>query len=135
MKIDIQSFGFKRGIPEDAHLVIDVRFLANPHHVPELKILDGESEPVGNYVLNNDDARAFLRRWLDLLQCVLPLYEKEGRERLTIAVGCIGGRHRSVAAAREIHARLTEAGRSARVIHRDLDRPRAAGETRQPRNK
>ncbi|MCP4688544.1 MAG: hypothetical protein GY859_10860 [Desulfobacterales bacterium] len=124
MRIDIQSFGFKHGIPEEANLVVDVRFLANPYHVPELKPLDGESEAVRAFVLNNEDARTFLSSYFQLLDLVLPMYIKEGRDRLTLAVGCVGGRHRSVVIAREIRAHLAGAGKRARLVHRELERSR-----------
>jgi len=88
MKINILSFGFKYGIPREADLIMDVRFLSNPHFVPELKNLDGKNERVKNYVLDNDDARRFLKKYLDMLDYLIPMYEKEGKAYLTIAVGC-----------------------------------------------
>jgi UPF0042 nucleotide-binding protein len=121
MRIQVLSFGFKHGIPGDADLVIDVRFLVNPYFVPELKDLDGETEAVKRFVLKNDDARLFLSKYFDLVDYLIPLYEKEGKAYLTIAVGCTGGRHRSVAIARRLYEHVQTAGREVAVTHRDID--------------
>ncbi|MGW8185848.1 MAG: RNase adapter RapZ [Desulfobacterales bacterium] len=122
MRIQVLSFGFKHGIPGDADLVIDVRFLVNPYFVPELKDLDGETKTVKRFVLENDDARLFLSKYFDLLDYLIPLYEKEGKAYLTIAIGCTGGRHRSVAIARRLSEHVQKAGREAAITHRDIDR-------------
>ena len=122
MRIQVLSFGFKHGIPGDADLVIDVRFLVNPYFVPELKDLDGETETVKRFVLKNDDARLFLSKYFDLLDYLIPLYEKEGKAYLTIAIGCTGGRHRSVAIARRLYEHVQTAGREVAITHRDIDR-------------
>ena len=122
MRIQVLSFGFKHGIPGDADLVIDVRFLVNPYFVPELKDLDGETEAVKRFVLKNDDARLFLSKYFDLLDYLIPLYEKEGKAYLTIAIGCTGGRHRSVAIARRLYEHVQTAGREVAITHRDIDR-------------
>ena len=122
MRIQVLSFGFKHGIPGDADLVIDVRFLVNPYFVPELKDLDGETETVKRFVLENDDARLFLSKYFDLLDHLIPLYEKEGKAYLTIAIGCTGGRHRSVAIARRLYEHVQTAGREVAITHRDIDR-------------
>jgi UPF0042 nucleotide-binding protein len=122
MRIQVLSFGFKHGIPGDADLVIDVRFLVNPYFVPELKDLDGETEAVKRFVLKNDDARLFLLKYFDLLDYLIPLYEKEGKAYLTIAIGCTGGRHRSVAIARRLYEHVQTAGREVAITHRDIDR-------------
>jgi UPF0042 nucleotide-binding protein len=122
MRIQVLSFGFKHGIPGDADLVIDVRFLVNPYFVPELKDLDGETETVKRFVLENDDARLFLSKYFDLLDYLIPLYEKEGKAYLTIAIGCTGGRHRSVAIARRLYEHVQTAGREVAITHRDIDR-------------
>jgi UPF0042 nucleotide-binding protein len=122
MRIQVLSFGFKHGIPGDADLVIDVRFLVNPYFVPELKDLDGETAAVKQFVLQNDDARLFLLKYFDLLDYLIPLYEKEGKAYLTIAIGCTGGRHRSVAIARRLHEHVQTAGREVAITHRDIDR-------------
>ena len=120
MKINIQSFGFKYGIPHGADLIIDVRFLANPYFVPELKDLDGEAEEVKNFVLNNKETPIFLEKYLDLLDYLIPLYEKEGKAYLSIAVGCTGGRHRSVTIARNIYEHIDKQGKQVGITHRDI---------------
>jgi UPF0042 nucleotide-binding protein len=120
MRINIVSFGFKYGVPHDADLIIDVRFLANPYFVPELKALDGESPTVKNYVLNNEEARKFLDKYFDLLDYLIPLYEKEGKAYLTIAIGCTGGRHRSVVIAQVIFDHIKKPGRQIAISHRDI---------------
>jgi len=121
MKINILSFGFKYGTPHDASLIMDVRFLANPYFVPELKALNGKSTDIKNYVLNNDEARRFFKKYLDLLDYLIPLYEKEGKSYLTIAVGCTGGRHRSVSITEAIFEHIKKPGRQIIVTHRDIN--------------
>ncbi len=122
MKINVLSFGYKYGIPADADLIIDMRFLANPYFVPELKNQDGESEAVKRFVLSNPEAKIFLEKYINLLDYLIPLYKRENKAYLTIAVGCTGGRHRSVAIARSIFEHLNQKGRNPGLIHRDLDR-------------
>jgi UPF0042 nucleotide-binding protein len=121
MKINILSFGFKYGTPHDASLIMDVRFLANPYFVPELKALNGKSPDIKNYVLNNDEARMFLKKYLDLLDYLIPLYEKEGKSYLTIAVGCTGGRHRSVSITEAIFEHIKKPGKQIIITHRDIN--------------
>lgn len=121
MRINILSFGFKYGTPHDASLIMDVRFLANPHFVPELKAFDGKNRKIKNYVLNNDEARRFLKKYLDLLDYLIPLYEKEGKAYLTIAVGCTGGRHRSVTIAEALFEHIKKLWRQIMITHRDID--------------
>ena len=121
MRINMMSFGFKYGTPHDANLIMDVRFLANPHFVPELKDFNGKSQEIKNYVLNNDEARRFTEKYVDLLDYLIPLYEKEGKAYLTIAVGCTGGRHRSVAIADALFEHIKKPGRKIIVTHRDID--------------
>jgi len=121
MKINILSFGFKYGIPHDADLIMDVRFLLNPYFVPELKNLDGKNETVKNYVLNNDEARRFLKKYLDLLDYLIPMYEKESKAYLTIAVGCTGGRHRSVTIAEAVFEHIKKTDMQIIITHRDID--------------
>jgi UPF0042 nucleotide-binding protein len=121
MRIEILSFGFKYGIPNDVDLVIDVRFLSNPYFVPELKPLDGESDAVKKYVLDQPETRTFLQKYLDLLDYLIPLYEKEGKAYLTIAVGCTGGRHRSVTMARVIFEHLDKTVKQIEIFHRDKE--------------
>ncbi len=103
----IVSFGFKYGTPVDADLVLDVRFLDNPYFVPELKALTGQDEPVARYVLAAPETQEFLRRTRSLLEYVMPKYEREGKSYLTIAIGCTGGRHRSVAIADALAQQLS----------------------------
>lgn len=122
MKTNIMSFGFKYGIPPDADLVIDMRFLTNPFFVTSLKNQDGESHDVKNFVLSLNETKIFLDKYLDLLEYLFPLYQKEGKAYLTIAVGCTGGRHRSVAIARKIFEHFNSIGIKAGIIHRDIDR-------------
>lgn len=122
MKINLLSFGFKYGIPTDADLVVDMRFLSNPFFVPELKALNGRSKAVRDFVLDTIQARTFLKKYLNLLDYLIPLYTLEGKAYLTIAVGCTGGRHRSVAIAENIFEHLSQRGFEPGIIHRDLDR-------------
>lgn len=126
LKTTIISFGYKFGLPLDADLVLDVRFLPNPHWVPGLREHTGLDEPVRDYVLGKDVTGDFLARAKDLFAVLLPGYETEGRHYLTIAVGCTGGRHRSVVLAEELGAFIQEKGYPAKVIHRDVERPPAA---------
>jgi UPF0042 nucleotide-binding protein len=122
MKMNILSFGYKYGIPLDADLVMDLRFLANPYFVPELKPLDGESEAVKSYVLTNPETLRFLKKYYDLIDYLIPMYKKENKAYLTLALGCTGGRHRSVAIARAVFERLTQGGLNPSIMHRDIDR-------------
>lgn len=121
MRIHILSFGYKHGIPHDADLIMDIRFLANPFFVPELKPLDGRSQPVRNFVLNNSTTRTFMEKFHDLVDFLLPLYEKEGKAYLTIAVGCTGGQHRSVVLAEALYEHINKPGRPVKLTHRDVD--------------
>jgi len=121
IRINILSFGFKYGIPRDADLIIDVRFIRNPYFVPELKDLDGESDEIRDYVLNNKETRVFLQKYMDLLDFLIPLYEKEGKVYLTVAVGCTGGRHRSVTIARSIFEYISKPGRQVEITHRNIE--------------
>jgi UPF0042 nucleotide-binding protein len=121
MGITITSFGFKFGIPYDADLIFDVRFLANPYFVAELKDLTGKDEKVKDFVLNNDETRTFLEKLLDFLDYLIPLYEKEGKSYLTVALGCTGGRHRSVAITQSIFEHIKKPNRQIIINHRDID--------------
>jgi len=116
------SFGFKHGIPFDADLVFDVRFLPNPHFVDALRALDGRDGRVRDYVLGHGEARELLERLSDLLKFLLPFYQREGKAYLTVAIGCTGGRHRSVTFVEELRAFLESIGYTPSVVHRDLDR-------------
>lgn len=120
--VAVTSFGFKYGLPIDADLVIDVRFLPNPYYIPELRSYSGQDKPVADYVLNNEVTKDFLRIYLRLLRYLLPHYQNEGKRHISIAVGCTGGRHRSVALAEHIAKRLSKSGYSTSVAHRDINR-------------
>ena len=116
------SFGFKHGIPFDADLVFDVRFLANPHFVEGLRALDGRDPRVREFIFARQESQELLRRLRELLQFLLPCYEREGKAYLTVAIGCTGGRHRSVAFVEELRSFLEERGFAPSILHRDLDR-------------
>ncbi len=122
MQISVVSFGFKHGVPLDVDNVFDARFLPNPHWIEELRPLTGLDEPVRNYVLCQPEAREFVSKVDDLLGFLLPAYVKEGKAYLTVAVGCTGGRHRSVSLAEELAARIRSRGYDPAVYHRDLTR-------------
>jgi len=122
MQVSLTSFGFKYGIPTGTDLLFDVRFLPNPHFVPELRPLTGQDEPVLAYLEQQPDFHDLVERLADLLLYLLPRYRKENRSYLSVAVGCTGGRHRSVAIVEILERRLREAGWSPRLGHRDIDR-------------
>jgi UPF0042 nucleotide-binding protein len=122
LRATVVSFGFKYGLPGDADLVVDVRFLPNPYWIPELRELTGEDVEVSDYVLSQESAGEFLDRYTEILQIIGAGYRREGKQYLTLAVGCTGGKHRSVAMSRELVRRLTELGVRATVVHRDLGR-------------
>jgi UPF0042 nucleotide-binding protein len=116
------SFGFKHGVPFDADLVFDVRFLPNPHFVAALRPLEGRDPRVRDFVLQNGESQALLEHLKDFLRFLLPRYEREGKAYLTVALGCTGGRHRSVALVEELKRFFDELGYAPSVVHRDLDR-------------
>jgi UPF0042 nucleotide-binding protein len=118
----VVSFGFKHGIPIDADLVFDVRFLPNPHFVEDLRPLDGRDPRVRDFVLRHPDSRALMEHLQGLLRFLLPAYQREGKAYLTVAVGCTGGRHRSVTVVEELRRFLEEVGFAPTIVHRDLDR-------------
>jgi len=120
--ITVVSFGFKYGVPLDADLVMDVRFLPNPHYVPELKPFTGNDAPVAEFVFASPVTAEFMKRFLALIEYVLPYYVKEGKTTLTIAIGCTGGMHRSVALANRLGETFKERGFRVRVRHRDVNR-------------
>jgi UPF0042 nucleotide-binding protein len=122
MQTTIVSFGYKHGLPLDTDLVIDCRFLPNPHWVEELRDLTGLDAPVREYVLGQDVSGQFLDELADLLALLLPAYVREGKSYLTIAFGCTGGRHRSVAIAEQVASTLRDQGFLPNVTHRDIDR-------------
>ena len=122
LRVTLVSFGFKNGIPVDADLVVDVRFLPNPHWIPELRPQTGLSEPVSDYVLRQDGAEPFLARLLELLQVMAEGYLREGKRFVTIAIGCTGGKHRSTAMSEEFARRLRNLQMPTKVLHRDVGR-------------
>ncbi|HTX27733.1 MAG TPA: RNase adapter RapZ [Streptosporangiaceae bacterium] len=122
LRLSIVSFGYKYGLPVDADLVADCRFLPNPHWIAELAPMTGRDEPVRDYVLSRPGAGEFLYHYAELLNVVLPGYEREGKRFVTLAIGCTGGKHRSVAMADELAARIAGAGVDVQVVHRDLGR-------------
>jgi UPF0042 nucleotide-binding protein len=122
LRATVVSFGFKYGLPVDADLVVDCRFLPNPHWEPELRPYSGKDQVIKDYVLGQPDALPFLDRYTELLALLTTGYVHEGKRYLTLAVGCTGGKHRSVVIAEELAARLADAGADVRVVHRDLGR-------------
>ncbi len=120
LRVEILSFGFKRGIPRDGDLVFDVRFLPNPFYIPELGHHTGQDQDVRDYVLTHPVTQEFLAKCMDMIAFLLPHYVSEGKHRLVIAIGCTGGAHRSVAIAEYICEQLTRLGQRATVTHRDL---------------
>ncbi len=123
MQVHVLSFGFKYGPAMEADLLVDVRFLLNPYFVPELKALDGEDPAIREFVFGNSEARTLVAKYTDLIDYLLPLYEREGKSHLTIAVGCTGGRHRSVAVARALYDHIAERRPQVDIIHRDIRQP------------
>ena len=121
LRIFILSFGFKFGIPLEADLIMDVRFLPNPYFVPELKERDGRDEEVRRFIERGPQLQVFFERYLSLLEYLIPLYEKEGKSYLTIAIGCTGGRHRSVTIAEKLFRQLNGSKREIRLRHRDME--------------
>ncbi|NNE11903.1 MAG: RNase adapter RapZ [Ilumatobacter sp.] len=125
LQIAIESFGYKNGLPLDADIVMDVRFLPNPHWEEDLRPLTGHDPRVRDHVLGQESTTEFLDRLEDLLVYLLPQYRAEGRSYLTIAIGCTGGRHRSVAVTEELARRIAEHGIAARTSHRDVGAARS----------
>lgn len=121
-RIEVMSFGFKYGLPLDADLVFDVRFLPNPHYVPDLRNKTGMDEEVYDYVMASQESDDFFKNLENLLLPIIPGYEREGKSVLTIAVGCTGGQHRSVSFARRLAASLKNAGWKVNEVHRDMDK-------------
>jgi UPF0042 nucleotide-binding protein len=122
LRATVVSFGYKYGLPVDADLVVDVRFLPNPYWIPELRELTGKDEEVRDYVLGQQDATDFVDRYAAILEIIGAGYRRESKRYLTLAVGCTGGKHRSVVMATQFAERLTAAGVRATVVHRDLGR-------------
>jgi UPF0042 nucleotide-binding protein len=122
LRATVMSFGYKYGLPVDADHVVDCRFLPNPHWVPELRPYTGTSEEVAGYVFNQPGAKEFLDRYAELLRLVAEGYRREGKRYVTIAVGCTGGKHRSVAISERLARRLAAEGVETVVVHRDMGR-------------
>lgn len=120
LQVSVMSFGFKHGVPIDVDMVLDVRFLPNPHWDDELRPMSGLDTPVKDFVLGNDLTVNFLDKTVALFELILPAYVSEGRSYLTIGIGCTGGRHRSVAISEELGRRISDLGFQLRVSHRDI---------------
>ena len=120
LRIALISFGFKNGVPIDADMVFDVRFLPNPHWIPELRPKSGLSKDVAQYVLKHEAAQRFQEAMVNLLETVAPGYLAEGKRQVTVAIGCTGGKHRSTSMSEELAIRLRERGFPTTVLHRDL---------------
>ena len=122
MVVNVASFGYRYGLPTDADLVFDVRFLPNPHYIEDLKIYDGHNKAVEKYVLGNNESKEFLKKILDLMNFLIPLYEKEGKAMLNIAMGCTGGKHRSVVMANQLSAHFLALKYIVNTSHRDINK-------------
>ncbi len=123
LMVTVVSFGFKNGIPEDADLVFDVRFLPNPYYIEELRPLTGNDAPVNDYVMSQSQSVEFLDKLADMLEFLIPHYIEEGKHQLVIAVGCTGGKHRSVTLANQLYRRLSAVESiGLRLEHRDIER-------------
>ena len=122
MVVNVTSFGYRYGLPADADLVFDVRFLPNPYFVENLKNFDGHHAAVKDYVLKNKESKKFLEKILDLMALLIPLYEKEGKVRLNVALGCTGGKHRSVVMANELSSYFSAMKYMVNLNHRDINK-------------
>ena len=120
LRTEIMSFGYKRGIPRESDLVFDVRFLPNPYYLKEIRAYTGLEAPVRDYVLGKEETRAFLAHLYAMVDYLIPLYQREGKRRLMIAIGCTGGAHRSVAISEALCAHLRALGQTVNVTHRDI---------------
>lgn len=120
--INVISFGYRYGLPADADLVFDVRFLPNPYFVEDLKEFNGQNEDVRDYVLKNEKSEIFLEKVFDLMTYLIPLYDREGKVRLNVALGCTGGKHRSVVMADQLGAHFAEMKYIVNVTHRDISK-------------
>jgi UPF0042 nucleotide-binding protein len=118
--LHVSSFGYRYGVPVDADMVLDVRFLPNPHYVEGLKHHDGHNESVRAFVMEDEESRLFMQKLFDLMSFLLPLYEKEGKVRLNVALGCTGGKHRSVAVANKLGAYFLDRNYRVTINHRDI---------------
>lgn len=124
--VEVISFGFKYGIPIDCDLVMDVRFLPNPHYIDELRPLTGLDQPVYDYVMAQADTQTFYTKFTDLLDFTLPLYEKEGKSSVTIGIGCTGGQHRSIALTERVGTHIERLGYKTNILHRDRFKKKAS---------
>ena len=122
MRVNLVSFGYKYGIPLDADLVFDVRFLPNPHYVEELRPYTGNDRKVRDFVLKNPVTQKFLKKTFDILKFLVPYFIKEGKSYLTIGIGCTGGKHRSVVIVNELEKYLTHKKYDVKVKHRDMNK-------------
>lgn len=120
LSITISSFGFRHGLPRGLDMLFDVRFLPNPHFVPELRAFTGRDEPVIEYLQSHGEVGETIERFVDLLTFLLPRFKREGKTYLTVGVGCTGGRHRSVMVAEALNGRLAAMGHRTNVVHRDV---------------
>jgi UPF0042 nucleotide-binding protein len=120
MIIHVSSFGYRYGVPADADIVLDVRFLPNPYFVEELKYYDGHHPLVRNYVLESEESKVFIQKLFDMMAFLIPLYEKEGKARLNIALGCTGGRHRSVVMVNQLGSYFSDKNYITTINHRDI---------------
>ncbi|MBN2332004.1 MAG: RNase adapter RapZ [Deltaproteobacteria bacterium] len=118
--ISLISFGFRNGMPAEADIVMDVRFLPNPYFIPSLRDKTGLDQEIQDYVLNQESSREFISRFTDMLDFLIPQYRREGKTYLTIAIGCTGGQHRSVSIGRALKAQLESSGHHLKLAHRDL---------------
>jgi len=122
MIIHVTSFGYRYGVPADADIVLDVRFLPNPYFIEELKYYDGHHPDVREYVLESEESKIFIQKLFELMAFLIPLYEKEGKARINIALGCTGGRHRSVVMANKLGAYFTDKNYVVTINHRDINK-------------
>lgn len=122
LNVHCMSFGFKHGMPLEADLVFDVRCLPNPFHIEELRPLRGTDKPVYDYVMEKEETQGFIKRLLDMVDYLLPLYTSEGKSQLVIAIGCTGGHHRSVAIAEYLNEHLQKEGYTSNISHRDIEK-------------
>lgn len=134
LRTEIMSFGYKRGIPRESDLVFDVRFLPNPFYIKEIRSYTGLEAPVRDYVLGKEETRAFLAHLYAMVDYLIPLYQREGKRRLMIAIGCTGGAHRSVAISEALCAHLRALGQTVNVTHRDISLEEAGWPFRRDRS-
>ncbi len=122
LMVTIRSFGFKYGIPTDSDLVFDVRFLPNPFYIQELKEMTGNDKPVSDYVMSFQESQVFLKKLVDMVEFLIPLYIKEGKNNLVISIGCTGGKHRSVTLANALYASLDQEQHTLLLKHHDIEK-------------